>query len=97
MDGEGRLKLRTTVRDGHVACSMTDTGGGMSAEFLQKSLFVPFQSTKKGGWGVGLYQAKQIVEAHHGRIEVETQEGRGTTFTVLFPLPVARGVDRGAS
>ena len=85
MDGEGRLKVCTILRDGHVACSITDTGCGMSPAFLQKSLFVPFQSTKKGGWGVGLYQVKQIVEAHHGRIEVDTEEGRGTTFTVLLP------------
>jgi putative PEP-CTERM system histidine kinase len=90
MDGEGQLRLRTRVDDGHVACAVTDTGCGMSAEFLQKSLFVPFQSTKKGGWGVGLYQVKQIVEAHRGRIEVASQEGRGTTFTVLFPVPGQR-------
>jgi putative PEP-CTERM system histidine kinase len=96
MDGEGLLRLRTTVHDGHVACSVSDTGCGMSAEFLQKSLFVPFQSTKKGGWGVGLYQVKQIVEAHRGRIEVETQEGRGTTFTVLFPVSGADGAGGGA-
>jgi putative PEP-CTERM system histidine kinase len=75
MEGEGELTLRTTFRAGQVVCSVTDTGCGMSAEFVRKSLFVPFQSTKKGGWGVGLYQVKEIVEAHRGRIEVETQEG----------------------
>ena len=93
MDGDGRLRLKTAVVDGRVACSMSDTGCGMSADFLQRSLFVPFQSTKKGGWGIGLYQVKQIIEAHHGRIDVESQEGRGTTFTVLLPVPGARAVD----
>ena len=93
MDGVGRLSIRTAARDGHVACAMTDTGCGMSAEFLQKSLFVPFRSTKKRGWGVGLYQVKRLVEAHGGRIEVETHEGKGTTFTLLFPLPAEREAD----
>jgi nitrogen-specific signal transduction histidine kinase len=63
----------------------------MSAEFLQKSLFIPFQSTKKGGWGVGLYQAKQIVEAHHGRIVVETQEGKADIYRLFLPPPAAPG------
>ncbi len=91
MEGEGELTLRTKFQDGQVVCSVSDTGCGMSAEFVRKSLFVPFQSTKKGGWGIGLYQAKDIVEGHHGRIEVETQEGKGTTFSLLFP-PASREI-----
>ena len=85
MDGEGRLMVRTAVRDGLVACSISDSGCGISAEFIKRSLFVPFQSTKKGGWGIGLYQASEIVAAHRGRIEVESEEGTGTTFTMLLP------------
>lgn len=85
MDGEGELTLQTKFRGSQVVCSVSDTGCGMSPEFVRKSLFVPFQSTKKGGWGIGLYQVKEIVEAHRGRIEVETQEGKGTTFILLFP------------
>lgn len=85
MNGEGEITVRTELRDGRVACLVTDTGCGMSAEFVRKSLFVPFRSTKKGGWGIGLYQVKEIVEAHRGQIEVESQEGRGTTVTLLFP------------
>ncbi len=84
-DGEGTITIRVCRQDGMVACAVTDTGCGMSEEFVRTSLFVPFQTTKKGGWGVGLYQAREIVTAHAGRIEVSSQEGRGTTVTLLFP------------
>jgi signal transduction histidine kinase len=85
MDGEGEITVRTVKRDGLVGCSVTDTGCGMSEEFIRKSLFVPFSTTKKGGWGIGLYQAREIVAAHGGRLEVASQEGRGTTVTLLLP------------
>jgi signal transduction histidine kinase len=64
---------------------VTDSGCGMTDEFVRTSLFVPFQTTKKGGWGIGLYQAREIMTAHAGRIEVSSQEGHGTTVTLLFP------------
>jgi putative PEP-CTERM system histidine kinase len=85
MDGEGTITLRVTSRDGTVACAVTDTGCGMSEDFIRNSLFVPFQTTKKGGWGIGLYQARETVASHGGRIEVSSQEGRGTTVTLLLP------------
>jgi signal transduction histidine kinase len=57
----------------------------MTDEFVRTSLFVPFQTTKKGGWGIGLYQAREIMTTHTGRIEVSSREGHGTTVTLLFP------------
>ena len=53
---------------------------------MRTSLFAPFRSTKRGGWGIGLYHAKTIVEAHGGRIEVSSKEGHGTTFVVKLPV-----------
>jgi putative PEP-CTERM system histidine kinase len=85
LEDEGTITLRVCGQGGLVACSVTDTGCGMSEEFIRNSLFVPFQSTKKGGWGIGLYQAREIMTAHGGRIEISSQEGRGTTVTLLFP------------
>jgi putative PEP-CTERM system histidine kinase len=85
MDGEGTITLRVHPQDGMVACVVADTGCGMSEGFIRTSLFVPFQTTKKGGWGIGLYQAREVITAHTGRIEVSSQEGRGTTITLLFP------------
>jgi signal transduction histidine kinase len=86
MDGEGRITIRCAARDRMVACAVTDTGCGMSDEFIRKSLFVPFQTTKKGGWGIGLYQARETVVSHGGQLEVTSQEGQGTTITLLLPV-----------
>ncbi len=64
---------------------VSDEGYGMTEDFIRKSLFKPFQTTKVKGLGIGLYQCKQIVESHGGRIEVESKPGKGSTFTVLLP------------
>jgi signal transduction histidine kinase len=58
----------------------------MSPEFVTGSLFKPFQTTKKQGLGIGLYHSKTIVEGHGGRIEVESTEGKGTTFQVVLSV-----------
>ena len=58
----------------------------MSQEFIEKFLFQPFKTTKKQGMGIGLFQSKMVVEAHNGRLEVESREGRGSTFRVLLPI-----------
>jgi signal transduction histidine kinase len=58
----------------------------MPEEFMQRSLFRPFQTTKKGGLGIGMFQSKMIVEAHNGRIAVASQPGKGTTFRVFLPV-----------
>jgi len=82
----GEIRLATEEREGWVTLSVGDNGCGMSKEFMEQSLFRPFKSTKKQGMGIGLFQSKMIVEAHQGRIEVESEEGRGTTFRVMLPL-----------
>ncbi len=64
---------------------VSDLGCGMSEEFIRERLFQPFQTTKEKGFGIGLYQCKNIVEAHGGRIEVDSRVGEGTTFTVFLP------------
>jgi len=57
----------------------------MSREFIETRLFRPFQTTKPKGMGIGLFHCKTIVEAHGGRIEVQSEEGKGTTFRVFLP------------
>lgn len=61
---------------------VVDHGSGMSADFIRRELFKPFATTKKKGLGIGLYQSRQIVEAHGGRLEVHSEVGKGTVFTV---------------
>lgn len=62
-----------------------DQGCGIPDAYLQHVLFTPFMSTKKHGLGIGLYQSKQIVEAHGGSIEVISKLDHGTEFTVWLP------------
>ena len=63
---------------------ISDKGCGMSADFIRENLFKPFKTTKQKGFGIGLYQCRQIVEAHRGRIDVRSVAGEGTTFTVCL-------------
>jgi hypothetical protein len=63
----------------------------MAPEFISRSLFRPFQTTKKNGLGIGLFQSKMIVEAHQGSIQVESRPGQGTTFRILLPLRKTHG------
>ena len=73
---DGQIKVCTESRDGWAELSVSDNGSGMSKEFVEKHLFRPFQTTKKQGMGIGLFHCKTIVEAHGGRIEVESEERR---------------------
>ena len=82
----GQIRVETSQRNGWVVLGVADNGCGMTPEFVQRSLFRPFQTTKKKGIGIGMFQCKMIVEAHRGRIEVESEPGRGTAFRVLLPL-----------
>jgi len=84
----GRLRLSTTTssQKGIAELRVSDTGEGMSETFIRNSLFKPFQTSKRKGLGLGLYQSKEIVEAHGGRIEVESKQGEGTTFTIRLGI-----------
>jgi putative PEP-CTERM system histidine kinase len=83
---DGRIQVETTQNNGWVIVTIADNGCGMTPEFLNRSLFRAFQTTKKDGFGIGMFQSKMIVEAHGGRLEVESQLHKGTTFKVLLPV-----------
>jgi len=83
--GNGSIRITTRKRNDWTEITVSDDGPGMSREFVERFLFKPFHTTKKQGLGIGLFHSKKIVDAHEGRIEVETQEGEGCTFRVLFP------------
>jgi putative PEP-CTERM system histidine kinase len=86
LDGEGTVAVTVKHENRHAVLSVSDTGCGMSEEFVRESLFVPFRTTKRGGWGLGLCQVKEIVERHKGKLLVTSKEGSGTTFHVTLPL-----------
>ncbi|MGH8024263.1 MAG: ATP-binding protein, partial [Limisphaerales bacterium] len=83
----GEVRVETSQSNGWAVLSVSDNGCGMNPEFLNQSLFRPFQTTKKNGLGIGLFQSKMIVEAHRGSIQVESQPGKGTTFRIVLPIP----------
>ena len=86
IDHEGTVTVTLAEEHGHAVISVADTGCGIPEEYQERHLFAPFRSTKKNGWGIGLYQTKEVVENQYGEILVESVEGHGTTFTVKLPL-----------
>jgi putative PEP-CTERM system histidine kinase len=82
--GPGVDDARKTGR--WVQIEVADSGEGMSQEFIKRRLFRPFQTTKKKGLGIGLYQCREVVEAHGGQIEVTSIEQEGTVFTIRLPV-----------
>jgi putative PEP-CTERM system histidine kinase len=65
---------------------VVDSGIGMSSEFVRSKLFKPFVSTKQSGFGIGAYEARELIRAMGGRLEVESRQGLGTRFAIRLPL-----------
>jgi signal transduction histidine kinase len=86
IEREGIVRITASVKADNMIIKVADNGVGLSDDFLQNSLFRPFKTTKKTGFGIGLYQCKTIIEAHGGSIEVESALRKGTTFTIRLPL-----------
>lgn len=98
MDAGGQLtiQVRRNAEAGVGEISVRDSGHGIPAETLRK-IFDPLFTTKtpdaqgQGGTGLGLSMAREVIEAHHGRIRVESAIGQGTTFTLKLPLVGSSG------
>ncbi len=85
IDNTGAITIKTdTPQENEVMISISDTGKGIKPEHLDQ-LFTPFFTTRKEGTGLGLSICKQIIEAHHGRIDVQSEPGEGTTFFIHLP------------
>jgi two-component system NtrC family sensor kinase len=96
MGGSGKLTVRTRFAhsgDLAVAVDFTDTGQGISTENMDR-IFDPFFTTKEVGHGTGLGLAISygIIKEHNGSVSVESEPGRGTTFTVRLPVTVAEAM-----
>ena len=80
----GTLTLRTRDRDGKVLIEIADTGSGLTPEECEK-IFTPYYTSKQHGTGLGLAIVQSVVSDHGGRIRVQSEPGRGTTFVIELP------------
>lgn len=87
METSGTIKVRTWSEGGLVYVAVSDTGVGMTDD-IKKHIFDPFFTTKPAGkgTGLGLSISADIIHKHHGEISVESEPGKGTTFTVCLPI-----------
>jgi putative PEP-CTERM system histidine kinase len=93
---DGHVLIRVARRAGEaqdaVEIEITDTGEGMTEEFMRERLFKPFDSTKSAGMGIGVFESREYITELGGVLEVSSQPALGTTFKVVLPLyrePVA--------
>jgi two-component system sensor histidine kinase HydH len=84
MPSGGEITLLARAEPDYVILDLIDTGRGMAPEVLAKA-FRPFYSTRGGGTGLGLPTTRKIIEAHGGSIDVQSEVGRGTKFTIRLP------------
>ncbi|MBI5850462.1 MAG: GHKL domain-containing protein [Planctomycetes bacterium] len=84
----GEVIVATRSNEREAIVQVIDTGSGMSPEVFAKA-FTPYFSTKRQGTGLGLPTARRIVEQHGGTIQLDSEPGRGTAFTIRLPLRAA--------
>jgi len=83
---DGRVWLTMDRQGSNAWIEVGDTGCGMSEEFIRTRLFKPFQTTKSHGMGIGAFESFQYLQELGGKINVESEIGRGTKVTILLPL-----------
>jgi PAS domain S-box-containing protein len=85
MPNGGTLTIKNSQEGNNIAFSFTDTGTGMTKETIDK-LWTPLFTTKAKGMGFGLPICKRIIEAHGGKIHIDSRQGQGTTITTIIPI-----------
>ena len=90
--GDAPITLGVRSEGLHAAIEVIDSGTGMSPDFVRNRLFKPFVSTKPGGFGIGAFEARELVRAMQGRLDVESREGLGSRFVIRLPLAEAAGL-----
>jgi putative PEP-CTERM system histidine kinase len=86
-DNDGRVGVQSFLANGMANIIITDTGCGMSSEFIRERLFRPFDSTKGSqSMGIGAYQAREYLRTLGGQVEVKSAAGVGTTFSIRLPV-----------
>ena len=90
LKGEGEIRLKTESINGHAIIHVEDTGSGIPEE-LKEKIFEPFFTHGKSlkGFGLGMSITQRIIKDHAGRIELQSESGKGTTFSIWLPLAAA--------
>ncbi|MCJ7590293.1 MAG: PEP-CTERM system histidine kinase PrsK, partial [Woeseiaceae bacterium] len=89
---DGRIEIGVTISNDMAFIAISDTGVGMSSDFIRERLFRPFDSTKGShAMGIGVYQAREYARILGGQLEVKSEEGQGATF--ILSLPVTNHAD----
>jgi len=96
MSNGGELMIRTDNQQTNAVIQISDTGCGIDKDIL-RNIFKPYYSSRPEGMGLGLATARKIVEGHKGTITVNSEPGKGTSFTIKLPLLAADEVDIEAS
>jgi putative PEP-CTERM system histidine kinase len=90
------VRVEVRAHGGEVRICISDSGIGMSAEFIRMRLFQPFSSTKNAGFGIGAHEARSLIASMGGRLEVESREGEGSRFTIILPVGTAKAAVPGS-
>lgn len=83
---DGKVSVSLARQNDAAVVEITDTGHGMSEEFMRERLFKPFESTKVAGMGIGVFESREYIAELGGKLEVASRESAGTTFQVILPL-----------
>jgi putative PEP-CTERM system histidine kinase len=83
---DGKVEVHLGQRDRAVLVRISDSGEGMSEEFIRERLFKPFESTKSAGMGIGVFESREYIQELGGQLEVSSAPSAGTTFNILLPL-----------
>jgi len=85
MSDGGQIQIRTSLFENEIHITLTDTGAGMNPETIQ-AVTTPFFSTKETGSGLGLSLCVRILEEHDASLDIDSEEGKGTTFTIRLKI-----------
>jgi putative PEP-CTERM system histidine kinase len=83
---DGQVTIRLRREGARALIEIADTGEGMSEDFIRERLFKPFETTKSAGMGIGVFESLEYINELGGKLDVASQPGAGTTFTIVLPL-----------
>jgi len=79
------ISIETESHGASIAIAVVDQGQGMDSDFIRNRLFRPFASTKENGFGIGAFEARSLIHAMGGELQVESRPGAGSRFTIILP------------